>query len=162
MITYVIKSSLSLILLFGLYWLLLRREKIFVFNRFFLISSVVFSLGVPFISVPVNLQTLPIPDHQISSLEYIINETVATNNVIQVSPGIQSLYASGEEAQINISAVLVVLYFSGLILFLVRFLRNIYLLKKSAGSCDKRYIAGFRLVLTPEKVSPVAFSAIFI
>jgi len=157
MITYVVKSSLSLIILFGLYWLLLRREKIFVFNRFFLISSVVFSLGVPFISVPVNLQTLPIPDHQISSLEYIINETVATNNVIQVSPGIQSLYASGEEAQINISAVLVVLYFSGLILFLVRFLRNIYLLKKSAGSCDKRYIAGFRLVLTTEKVSPCCF-----
>ncbi len=157
MITYVIKSSLSLILLFGLYWLLLRREKIFVFNRFFLISSVVFSLVVPLISVPVNLQTLPIHDHQMLSIDYIINETVVTDNVIQVSPGIQIQYASGEEAQVNIAAILIVLYFTGLMLFLLRFLRNIILLRKSAGSCDKRYIDGFRLVLTSEKISPCCF-----
>ena len=146
MITYVIKSSLSLIILFGLYWFLLRREKIFVFNRFFLISSVIFSLIVPFISVPVNLQTLPIPDHQIPSFEYLINETAVTDNIIQISSGIQGQFASDEETQFNIAAILIILYFTGLMLFLVRFLRNIILLKKSASSCDKRYIDGFKLV----------------
>lgn len=157
MITYVIKSSLSLIILFGLYWFLLRREKIFVFNRFFLISSVIFSLIVPFISVPVNLQTLPIPDHQIPSFEYLINETAVTDNIIQISSGIQGQFASDEETQFNIAAILIILYFTGLMLFLVRFLRNIILLKKSASSCDKRYIDGFKLVLTSEKVSPCCF-----
>ena len=44
MIAYILKSSLSLLILFGLYWFLLRKEKLFVFNRFFLVSSVVFSL----------------------------------------------------------------------------------------------------------------------
>ena len=57
MIVYILKSSLSLIILFGLYWFLLRKEKLFEFNRFFLILSVVFSLLVPFISIPVNFQT---------------------------------------------------------------------------------------------------------
>ncbi len=56
MIAYIFKSSLSLIILFGLYWFLLRKEKLFVFNRFFLIVSVVFSLVVPFISIPVNFK----------------------------------------------------------------------------------------------------------
>ena len=46
MIAYIIKSSVSLLLLFGLYWFLLRKEKLFVFNRFFLVVSVVFSLIV--------------------------------------------------------------------------------------------------------------------
>ena len=56
MTAYIIKSSLSLILLFGLYWFLLRKEKLFVFNRFFLIFSQYFSLVIPFISIPVNIQ----------------------------------------------------------------------------------------------------------
>ena len=59
MTAYIIKSSVSLLLLFGLYWFLLRKEKLFVFNRFFLVASVVFSLVVPFISIPVNFQTTP-------------------------------------------------------------------------------------------------------
>ena len=53
MITYIWKSSLSLIFLFGLYWFLLRKEKLFVFNRYFLVLSVVFSLILPLISIPV-------------------------------------------------------------------------------------------------------------
>jgi hypothetical protein len=57
MTAYIIKSNVSLLLLFGLYWFLLRKEKLFVFNRFFLVASVVFSLVVPFISIPVNFQT---------------------------------------------------------------------------------------------------------
>ena len=44
MTAYIIKSSISLLLLFGLYWFLLRKEKLFVFNRFFLIASIVLSL----------------------------------------------------------------------------------------------------------------------
>jgi len=55
MIAYILKSSLSLILLFGLYWLLLRQEKLFIFNRFFLLFSLIFSLVIPFVSIPVNI-----------------------------------------------------------------------------------------------------------
>ena len=54
MTAFIIKSSVSLILLFGVYWFLTRKEKLFVFNRFFLIFSILFSLVIPFISIPVN------------------------------------------------------------------------------------------------------------
>ena len=59
MTAYIIKSTVSLLLMFGLYWFLLRKEKLFVFNRFFLVISVVFSLLMPFISIPVNFQIAP-------------------------------------------------------------------------------------------------------
>jgi hypothetical protein len=50
MIAFILKSSLALILFIGLYWFLLRKEKLFVFNRFFLLASLYFSLLVPFIT----------------------------------------------------------------------------------------------------------------
>ena len=74
MIAYILKSSLSLIILFGLYWFLLRKEKLFEFNRFFLVLSVVFSLLVPFISIPVNFKTTPGLENFIPAYDDVIPE----------------------------------------------------------------------------------------
>lgn len=54
MIAFIIKSGICLFLLFGLYWLILRKEKLLIFNRYYLIFSALFSLAVPFISIPVD------------------------------------------------------------------------------------------------------------
>ncbi len=61
-------------ILFGLYWFLLRKEKLFVFNRFFLVASVVFSLIVPFISIPVNFRVTPQLEEIIPSCDFVIPE----------------------------------------------------------------------------------------
>ncbi|WP_421871678.1 M56 family metallopeptidase [Marinoscillum sp.] len=50
MILYIIRFSLSLAMFYGFYKLLLEKEKTFVFNRFFLLLGLVFSLVVPLIS----------------------------------------------------------------------------------------------------------------
>ena len=47
MIYYIIQSSVCLILLLGIYMLLLQTERAFIFNRFYLIFSVILSLSVP-------------------------------------------------------------------------------------------------------------------
>ena len=90
MTTYIIKSSLSLLLLFGLYWFLLRKEKLFVFNRFFLVASVVCSLLVPFISIPVNFQNTPrlenfIPTNNQITPETVRAESFASDSVISTA-----------------------------------------------------------------------------
>lgn len=51
MITYIIKSSLCLIILLGIYLLFLEREKMHRFNRFFLLAALVVGLTVPLFSV---------------------------------------------------------------------------------------------------------------
>ena len=55
MIAYIIKSSLCLLIMFGLYWLFLRKEKTFIFNRYFLIFSIIISLVNPLISIPITI-----------------------------------------------------------------------------------------------------------
>ena len=82
MTTYIIKSSVSLLLMFGLYWFLLRKEKLFVFNRFFLVGSVVFSLIVPFISIPVNFQVTTQLNELIPAYNDIMTEISNTDKII--------------------------------------------------------------------------------
>src|ERR1035437_5554146 len=51
MITYIVKTLLCAAVLFLIYFLLLEREKMHRFNRFFLLFSIVFSLTVSFITI---------------------------------------------------------------------------------------------------------------
>jgi hypothetical protein len=53
MIDFIIKSTLSLSVLLTAYHLLLEKEKIHQFNRFYLLFSLVFSLSIPFITIEV-------------------------------------------------------------------------------------------------------------
>jgi len=53
MITFLIKSTACLILLYGFYHIFLRHQKILLFNRFYLIFSLVFSMIIPQIVIPI-------------------------------------------------------------------------------------------------------------
>jgi beta-lactamase regulating signal transducer with metallopeptidase domain len=56
MIEFLIKSTIAMGVLLGLYYILFEREKMHRFNRFYLISALVFSLALPFISIPVYVE----------------------------------------------------------------------------------------------------------
>jgi len=157
MIAYIFKSSLSLIILFGLYWFLLRKEKLFVFNRFFLVSSVVFSLAVPFISIPVNFQTTPNLENIIPAYNYVIPVINTVNDIIPNEENISQQYIEKQSSVINISGILLALYISGVLLFLIRFLRNIYIIIRRIKSSERTSFKGHRIVLTEEKTDPCCF-----
>ncbi|WP_417366070.1 M56 family metallopeptidase [Flavobacterium beibuense] len=52
MIEFIIKSVISMIVLLVVYKLLLEKEKMHRFNRAYLLASLIFSVCVPFISIP--------------------------------------------------------------------------------------------------------------
>jgi beta-lactamase regulating signal transducer with metallopeptidase domain len=157
MIAYIVKSSLSLIILFGLYWFLLRKEKLFVFNRYFLVLSVVFSLLVPFISIPVNFQTTFILENFIPAYDNVIPEISTPDNIVPGDVNISQPNVEKQISVINISAFLLALYISGVILFLIRFLRNIYIIMLRTKSSEKISFKWYRLVLTNDKTDPCCF-----
>ncbi len=51
MIEYLIKSGLILIILLAIYHIWLEREKMYHFNRFFLLCSLCFGLAIPLMSL---------------------------------------------------------------------------------------------------------------
>lgn len=154
MTTYVLKSSLCLIIFFGLYWFLLRRVKLFVFNRFFLILSIVFSLVVPFISITVDIPTVP---NLIPANEYFTPELRSVSNNIADTPGIIQVSSYGQRMPAKTSEILLAIYVSGVIFFLIRFLRNIHFLWQRTKSSEKIPFKGYRIVLIPASINPCCF-----
>ena len=150
MTDYILKSSLSLIILFGLYWLLLRKEKLFVFNRFFLVLSVIFSLTVPLITIPVNFRITTVVEGAITVFEDPLTVTTVLNNNRQPA-------AIEKQSAVNISSILLVLYLSGVLLFSVRLLRNINFMLHRIRNSEKLSLDGYRIILTDASTGPCCF-----
>jgi uncharacterized protein (TIGR02145 family) len=161
MITYIIKSSLSLLLLFGLYWFLLRREKVFRFNRFFLIFSIIFSLIVPVISIPVQLPENAgqggIITAVSNTLETYSPEEQITGFVSEKPLTSTSSYVEEKQSPIDLNLVLLVIYLSGVLIFLIRFLRNIIFIKIQIARSEKLTYSGSLLALTGNQVNPYSY-----
>lgn len=157
MIAYIFKSCLSLLILYGLYWFLLRKEKLFVFNRYFLILSVVFSLIVPFVNIPVNVQESQNLGKIITTIENSIPYINSVQNVaiqdINSNPSIDEAKSSG----LDTSTILMIIYISGVLLFLIRFLKNIYSIFHQIKLSEKISFNRYNLVLTNEKENLYCF-----
>jgi beta-lactamase regulating signal transducer with metallopeptidase domain len=156
MIAYIFKSSLSLIILFGLYWFLLRKEKLFVFNRFFLISSIVFSLAVPFVSIPVNLKTTPELATIIPASDYIFQPVNSEEDI----PGpVQNSQLNIEKPAlpISITEILIAIYILGVLLLLIRFFKNIFHIIQKHRLSEKISFKRYNIVLINDKSGPYCF-----
>src|SRR5665647_802469 len=122
MIAYVIKSSLSLLIMFGLYWFLLRREKTFIFNRYFLIFSIIISLVNPLISIPINIRNDGVRGKIVSALNSSIpslghKQDNISNIEYQTYTETEPL-KEGISSGFNLMQILLILYASGVILLL--------------------------------------------
>ena len=58
MILYLLKSTAALGILWGIYKLFLEREKLHVFNRFYLLASIVFAFSIPLINIEISSSAL--------------------------------------------------------------------------------------------------------
>ena len=138
MMVFLIKSSLSLLLLLGIYNLFLEQEKMSIFNRFYLLGSLIFSMVIPFISIETQIEAV---------------KTVNLNaiEIFQSSPIIVA-----EE-----NNYLPILFWSiyGIItsIFAFRFCRNCYVFFRKINSNPTQKFEGATLILVEEKILPHTF-----
>jgi phosphate/sulfate permease len=143
MMTYLIKSTVCLLVLYGFFHFFLRQHKILLFNRFYLIFSLVFSIIVSFIMIPVNsnftltnsIDKLTFTGHAIQGQEIIANVTSP-----QVSPNI-----------------LIVLFITVSSVLLLRFAINIFRIIRKIIKYKKVENLNTTLILVEEKTLPYSF-----
>jgi len=161
MIAYILKSSLSLIILFGLYWFLLRREKLFIFNRYFLIFSILFSLVITFISIPVNIRTNETQKNIITllngNLPALSYEQNPITNSSKQQYTVADSFTEASPAKISFSQILIIVYVIGLILLLFRFTKNIFTISRQIQLSESINFSGKKLVLIDHQVNPYCF-----
>lgn len=83
MIDFLIKSTICLFAFLGFYHLVLEREKMHQFNRFYLLGSIVISLVIPFVTFEI-IEIIPIVEN-IEPLSLNTIPTTFNENLIQES-----------------------------------------------------------------------------
>lgn len=138
MTDFLIKSTIPLLVFLAAYHLLLEKEKMHQFNRFYLLFSLVFSIVIPFITIEV-IEEITTP--------------IIQNNTIQINQG----NAVFVEETNYLPIILWSLYAFITFLLSVRFARNILKIISKINSNKKIGFKNATLVLLKEKVLPHTF-----
>ena len=144
MITFFIKSTVCLIVLYGFYHILLRHQKILLFNRFYLIFSLVFSMIVPLFVIPVK-SNFPINN----TLERF---TLTTGQLIQGEAIIKNTAPI-----FTFTNVLIALFIIVSSILLIRFTLNIFRIFLQILKCKKTDFLKTTLVFLEERTLPYSF-----
>lgn len=138
MIDFLLKSTLSLGLLYAVYILLLEREKMHKFNRFFLLFSLVFSLIIPFITFEI----------------YIESNAVLSESTIQAMPFSSVIV----EEKVNYMPLFLWSIYSIVTAVLIsRFIIHLIKIQQRINSNTIEKLENYSLILLNEKVLPHTF-----
>lgn len=150
MFSYLFSSTISLSLSWILYKLVLKREKTFVFNRFYLLSTLVLGLVIP---------SLEIENRQFS--EFITNDTTAYI-IESVEPEITTETTINYETLVptktsfNWMNLFYCLYSIGFMFLFCRFLLNLKTIRKLiTGSAINHHVSGMKVI--PHENSTFSF-----
>ncbi|WP_428741345.1 M56 family metallopeptidase [Tenacibaculum sp.] len=137
MVTYLIKSGLCLVLLLAFYHLVLEREKMHQFNRFYLLGSVLFSFLAPLYKI--YIETVP---NTLGTTPSLITDTSMTINTVE---------------EINYALYLFVVYAIVAIILFIRFTKNLFDIFLKIKQHQKINKDKATLVLVDDLMSPHTF-----
>ncbi|MCD0474517.1 MULTISPECIES: M56 family metallopeptidase [unclassified Flavobacterium] len=148
MITYILKSSVLLLILFVVYKLWLENEKMFRFNRVYLLGSLLFSLIIP-------LQLFSFDTKIAKAINSIQLPEMVLNNNLQ-NP---NTFNNNQTIIYGISG----LYLFIVLLLTIRFVLNLYAFHKKIKYNESLIINNQKAVLIQESILPHSFlNTIFI
>jgi bla regulator protein blaR1 len=144
MILYLLKTIVCSASLFAIYYLLLERETIHNFNRFYLLFSIIFSFTIPAFTISIHTG-----DNNLNN--YILYPT----NYIQTN--IQQNITSSVENKNILTNVFLVFYALITTYCFLRFIINIFSIVHTSKINEVVYRGNIKFVLIPENITPYSF-----
>ncbi|MCH3880862.1 MULTISPECIES: M56 family metallopeptidase [Tenacibaculum] len=140
MVTYLIKSTLCLTLFLAFYHLVLEREKMHRFNRYYLLSSVLISFLAPLYTIYIKVIQEPMDEFTL-----LTDNTVFTEEIIPI------------EEPVNYWNY--VIYFSIVVstILLIRFIKNLYSIYRKVSISEKFTYKSSTIVLVADNILPHTF-----
>jgi beta-lactamase regulating signal transducer with metallopeptidase domain len=148
MILYLLKSGILLLIFYAVYKLWLENEKMFRFNRIYLLGSLVFSFVIP-------LQLISIASGFSNKIGFIQLEEMV----------IQKSNENAEMISINdfVFVLIGVVYAFIVLMLTIRFVLNLYSFYKRIKNNQVEFIQGEKIVLIEQPILPHSFwKSIFI
>ena len=132
-------------ILLGVYHLMLRGEKMYTFNRFYLLFSLCFALVIPFIQIETTPETVPFSE--ITTLHELVPQpSIATFN--EIPPAANNIF---------FPFFFYFIYGTIALIFLFRFVKNLSALSAKIKSNPTVNYKKAKLVLLNEKLLPYTF-----
>ncbi|RYZ98838.1 MAG: M56 family metallopeptidase [Sphingobacteriaceae bacterium] len=171
MITYIIKFILCSGLLLLVYRVFLGNERLYRFNRFYLLFSLVFSLAVPFVTISVPAVQIPYldkfvteqaPSTAVAPMEQtapvVIDEPIAQQNTptVTTNNSVQQPIVQTPEAD-YLPYLLLGLYGTAVLILLLRFAKNSWHISHLVTKNTIVNYQDTKLVLIDEEVTPHSF-----
>jgi beta-lactamase regulating signal transducer with metallopeptidase domain len=167
MIIYLVKSTLLLALLFGIYKLLLEDEKMHRFNRFFLLFALVFGLTAPLLSFEVS------PEQSIAGIEMQQMVRIANAPAEAVSNSVEPMIVPQKGAfaqsditpttskntpwRISLLDILLGIYALITLFLLIRFAGGLFEIRNKIKTGNHKETDHATLVLLDEPIIPQSF-----
>ncbi|AYQ35917.1 M56 family metallopeptidase [Runella sp. SP2] len=155
MILYVLKFTVVSAVLLMVYHFLLRKEKVYVFSRFFLVFGLAFAALVPFVPIQLPSTVAPVPTYL--SHETAIISPNLTPKATTTPPFVQQTVEKTTTIVPSLEQLVGGLYLLVASLLFVRFVQNLWLMRKSIGQHPVVRQGQLRIVLLPQAITPYSF-----
>lgn len=138
---YLIQSGISLSVLYVLYWLFMRKDTFFGVNRFYLVLSVLFSFILPLfeISFPFSVSD--------SQYVFLLESIIIT----------PEKFAETVNHHLDLYQVTGIIYLTGVIVFLLRFVFQLFQIGLLIHKYGISKSDGFNLVIANSHFTPFSF-----
>ncbi|MFK7775116.1 MAG: M56 family metallopeptidase [Saprospiraceae bacterium] len=145
---YILKFTLCLSLLLGFYHLVLEKEKMHHFNRFYLLGSVLFSLVIPFYII------YTVPD-SVENIALSLEPNTITNTITGSNEA--NIFSTLKSSLYGYSNLLIGFYFLMGSLFFIRFSKNLVEIFQKIKHNRKINYKKAKVVLIAEDILPHTF-----
>jgi beta-lactamase regulating signal transducer with metallopeptidase domain len=143
--------------LYVVYILLLEKEKMHRFKRFYLLAGLVFAMLVPLLTFEIDVSKIP------ANLELFFAEPLEGTVLNEENRHLSSETTMQPMPRLNYSLLIWMLYISITSFFLFRLVRNYLQILQQVRKNEKKDYRNVQLVLIERKVAPHSFgSSIFI
>ena len=162
LILFLLESSLILGVLYLVYYLLLRKEASFNFNRFYLLGSLIFAFILPLLSIDFLSQERGIidqPIQQLSDVRLSYQDAVREwSYELYDQDFSESSVSLTEKGRINlITKILLGIYGIGLIAMVFRLIWTLSWIIKLKSGNQKEILDGITIIKVPYQIAPFSF-----
>ena len=148
-LAYFFRSGICLLVFYSLYWFFLRQEKIFRFNRYYLLSAVVISYLFPLINFSVFFSrgtAAALPGN-------IVQSFIIPKNISPAS----ATYNPVSNTQFNLIDSIPYIYMAVLFVFLIRLIIGMFKLFLICKKGSRHKTGDYTIVYTKDNIAPFSF-----
>ena len=161
---YILKSTIGISLLYGMFRLFMRKETFFALNRAILLAIVLVATVIPLISLPPLFQPIVLESRNSAVEQPEINSASLTEFAQTENASTETISTQSSQAENHFSWATAIqyLYWAGILitfLILIHGIGSVVVLFRNAKI---KRVDGYKLVIVDHEVSPFSFAKIIV